>query len=122
MHLVGEMLMSATQPGADWGWDLWTHHVSSTVLLTLVLTLRYPGFATDSMRLLGDLLFRLPWPPLAFSHTDFFIAVHAVVECTTGIVTAFSEARRSKRLDGSRSAALGVLMLGATRFPLPRPP
>jgi len=38
------------------------------------------------------------------------------VECTTGIVAAFSEARKSKRLKGERSSVLGVLMLGAFTF------
>jgi hypothetical protein len=48
-------------------------------------------------------------PPLCF----------AVVECSTGIVAAFSEARRSRRLKGERSIVLGVLMLGALVDPHP---
>mmetsp|Transcript_21004 Transcript_21004/g.58245 ORF Transcript_21004/g.58245 Transcript_21004/m.58245 type:complete len:177 (-) Transcript_21004:46-576(-) len=91
VHLVGEMLLSAPQVGADWKWDLWLHHVSSALLLGLVLSIRVPGFVADSMKLL-------------------------VVECTTGVVAAFTEARRSKKLQGTQSVVLGALMLGAFTF------
>ena len=91
VHLLGECALTAQQPGANWRWDLWTHHITSATLLGFVLAVRLPIFAEHAMRLL-------------------------VVECTTGLITAFTEARRSKTLKGVRSAVIGAVVLCGFTF------